>query len=241
MKHPEEVVRDFNKSDEEMLQQSDVLLSSFIKNKDAFIIRFPHLADPFATEWGNATKAAREILPDYASLAAQTSESDSLEMLMDEGRNLFQMLMLYTQLAFPNHALALRTMGQSQYEASRKSQLKLPALLRTANKEASKPEYKVALMDKGMTEAEINSLKTLADRIVNQDLALQNAKKERSLDANERITALNKIWERMALVCNCAKLIFQNDASRYNLFLLSDSDSNASKTEETTTHLENAK
>lgn len=95
-------------------------------------------------------------------------------------------------------------MGQSQYEAASRSHLKLPILLRNAGTEASKPEYKTALMEKGMTELEISSLKTLADKIVNQDLALQNAKKERSLDANERITALNNIWAKMALVCNCA-------------------------------------
>jgi len=222
MKHPEEVVRLFNKSDEEMLQQSDVKLASFIKNKPAFLTRFPKLDDPFAAVWANNITTARKILPDYASVTTQIGESDLLEILMNEGRNLFQMLMLYTQLAFPNHAIALRTMGQSQYESSSKNHLKLPNLLLKAHKEASKPEYKVALMDKGMTESDIDMLKTLADKIINQDLALQNAKKDRSHDANERIIAMNTVWENMATVCQCAKLVFQNDATRYDLFLLSD-------------------
>lgn len=88
------------------------------------------------------------------------------------------MLMLYTQLAFPNQQWHFVD-GGTQYESARKSRLKLTALLRKAFNEASKPEYKIALMDKGMTESEIDTLKSLADRIVNQDLALQNAKKER--------------------------------------------------------------
>ncbi len=222
MKHPEEVVRLFNKSDEEMLQQSDVKLTSFIKNKPAFLARFPKLDDPFAAVWANNITTAREILPDYASVSTQTGESDLLEILMNEGRNLYQMLMLYTQLAFPNHAIALRTMGQAQYESSSRNHLKLPNLLLKAHKEASKPEYKAALMDKGMTESDIDMLKSLADKIVNQDLALQHAKKGRSLDANERIIAMNTVWETTALVCQCAKLVFQNDATRYDLFLLSD-------------------
>ena len=222
MKHPEEVVRLFNKSDEEMLQQSDVKLASFTKNKPAFLARFPKLADPFAAVWANSITTAREILPDYASVTNQTGESDSLEILMNEGRNLFQMLMLYTQLAFPNHAIALRAMGQSQYESSSRNHLKLPVLLRKAYTEASKAEYKEALMDKGMTEPEIEMLNTLADKIVKQDAALQNAKEDRSVDANERIVAMNTVWEKTALVCQCAKLVFQNDATRYDLFLLSD-------------------
>jgi len=224
MKHPDEVLRLFNKSDDEMLQQADVKLASFIKNQPAFVARFPQLAEPFSAEWAADIKAARNILPDYASVAEQTNESDKLEVLMNEGRNLFQMLMLYAQLAFPNHVIALRSMGQSQYESSSRNHLKFPVLLRKAYTEASKAEYKAALIDKGMTELEIDTLNTLADKIVKQDLAVQNAKKDRSLDANERIITLNMVWEKMGLVCQCAKLVFQKDATRYALFLLSDNE-----------------
>lgn len=224
MDHPEEVVRLFNKSDEEMLLQSDLKLASFIKNKGAFVARFPQLADPYAIDWAQLTKAAREILPDYASVTNQTSQSDALEILMDVGRNLFQMLMLYTELAFPNHAITLRVMGQEQYKTASRNHLLLPLLLRKAHKEASKPEYKAALMDKGMTEAEIDSLKTLSEKIANQTFAFQSSRDDRSLDANERIIAMNSVWEKMALVCQCAKLVFQKDAARYALFLLSDNE-----------------
>lgn len=224
MDHPEEVVRLFNKSDEEMLLQSDLKLASFIKNKGAFVARFPQLADPYAIDWAQLTKTAREILPDYASVTNQTSQSDALEILMDVGRNLFQMLMLYTELAFPNHAITLRVMGQEQYKTASRNYLLLPLLLRKAHKEASKPEYKAALMDKGMTEAEIESLKTLSEKIANQTFAFQSSRDDRSLDANERIIAMNSVWEKMALVCQCAKLVFQKDATRYAMFLLSENE-----------------
>jgi len=222
MNHPEEVVRLFNKSDEEMLLQSELKLASFIKNKRPFVARFPQLADPYAMDWANLIKTAREILPDYASVTNQTSQSDALEIMMNEGRNLFQMLMLYTELAFPNHAITLRLMGQEQYETASRNHLLLPLLLRKAYKEASKPEYKAALMDKGMTEVEIDSLKTLADKIADQTIAFQSSRDDRSLDANERIIAMNNVWEKMALVCQCAKLVFQKDAARFALFLLTE-------------------
>ena len=224
MKHPEKVLRDYKKSDDEMLQQSDSKLASFIKNKSLFVKRFPQLADPYANNWADAISTARNIDPDYASVANQTTESDELEKLMDDGRNLFQMLMLYAQLAFPGHVLALRAMGQSQYESASRNPLKLAKLLRTAGKEASKDKYKPALLNKGMTEEEISSLETMADKIIDQSSAVDNAKKDRSFDADERITMLNAVWEKTTLVCNCAKLLFQKDAARYALFLLTDGD-----------------
>jgi len=227
MKHPEEVKRLFTKTDEEALQQSDVLFNSFVANKSQFVGRFPDLNDPFSLNWSAATAAARALPPDYASVAGQANETTVLETLMEQGRTLFQTVMLYTQLAFPNDPAILRLFGQPQYNAVRTSQLKFPVLLRTTYAQVSKPEYKTALMAKGLKDAEITLLNSLADSIVNQDVVQQNAKKARSLATSERIAAMNAVWEKMATVCQCAKLVFQNDAARYNLFLLTESETPA--------------
>ncbi len=223
MRHPEEVLRIFHRTDEEVLQQSDLKLASFLENKNVFIERFPQFADPFAADWATATANARSIPPDYVSVSNQSGETEALMKMMENGRNLYQTLVLYTQLAFPGNVAMLRIMGHSQYDSARTNQLKLPVLLKTAYSQASLPENKQALMMQGMKESEIESLLTLAESIINQEIVQQNAKKGRTLDANKRITALNLVWSKMSLVCQCAKLLFQNDAIRYNLFLLSDS------------------
>ena len=235
MKRPEEVNRIFTKSDDEVLQQSNVKLGSFEENKGKFVERFPQLADPYAEEWSEAISNARRILPDYASVANQHKETDALNTLIEKGANLYQTMLLYVRLAFPNDAMVLRIFGQHQYDAARKSQLKLPILLTTGYTQASKPEYKSALMEKGMKEAEIDALKTMAESISNQGKAQEKAIKDRTLDKNERITALNLVWAKTALVCQCAKLVFQNDATRYNLFLLSDGNNPTGKPDETPT------
>src|SRR5690606_22490322 len=144
MKHPEEVKRLFGKTDDEVLQQSDVLFDSFMANQGQFVARFPDLGESFASNWSEATAIARSLPPDYSVVAGQANETSVLENLMDEGRNLFQTVMLYTQLAFPGNPAILRLFGQQQYDAARTSQLKLPVLLRTAYAQVSNPEYKTA-------------------------------------------------------------------------------------------------
>jgi len=233
MKRPEEVNRNFTKSDDEVLQQSDVKLGSFEVNKGKFIERFPQLADPFAEEWCDAISNARRILPDYASVANQSKETDALNTLIEKGANLYQTLLLYVRLAFPNDAMVLRIFGQHQYDAARKSQLKLPILLTTGYTQASKPEYISALMGKGMKRLEIDALKIMAESIINQGKMQEKAIKDRTLDKNERVTALNLVWAKMALVCQCAKLVFQNDSTRYNQFLLSNEANPSEKPDET--------
>jgi hypothetical protein len=222
MKHPELVLRSFKKSDEEMLQEAEVKLALFIEKKGSFTARFPNLADPFAATWTTTIATARDMVPDYESVANQSDKTTTLEALMDQGRTLFQTLMLYTQIAFPKNASLLKLMGQSQYDSARKSQLKFPILLRTAYGMASKPEYKPALIAGGMKETDIALLETLAKSIVDQDVAQEKSIIDRSIDSSQRILAMNAVWENMALVCQCAKLVFQNDAALYNLFLLDD-------------------
>ena len=222
MRHPEEVLRIFHRTDEEVLQQSDLKLASFLENKILFIERFPQFVDPFAGDWATATAIARSIPPDYVSVSNQSGETEALMKLMENGRNLYQTLILYTQLAFPGNAAMLRIMGHAEYDSARTNQLKLPILLKTAYSQASLPDNKQALLMQGMKESEIESLLSLTESIINQEIVQQKAKKERTLDANKRITALNLVWSKMSLVCQCAKLLFQNDALQYNLFLLND-------------------
>lgn len=224
MKHPEEEVRLFKKTDEEALQQSDVLFDSFLANKSQFVERFSDLDDPFAAEWTAAATTARALPPDYVSVNEQANETTVLENLMEQGRGLFQSVILYAQLAFPDDRAVLRLFGQQQYNSARTSQLKLPVLLRSTYTQVSKPEYKTALLAKGLKDAEITLLDSLAGAIIAQDIIQQNAKKARMLATNHRIVTMNTVWEKMALVCQCAKLVFQNDAAKYNLFLLTESE-----------------
>jgi len=224
MKHPEELKRLFTKPDEEVLQQSEVQLNSFQENKEAFVVRFPQLADPFAEEWGTSISTARGFIPDFETVNEQANETQILDSLMEDGRNHFQTVILYVQLAFPGNSAVLRLFGQPQYHAARNSQLKLPVLLRSAYNQASKEEYRPALLAKGLKEEEIEMLNGLAGNIIEQDIAQQKAKKARSLAASVRIETMNAVWEKMATVCQCAKLVFQNDAARYNLFLLTNAE-----------------
>ena len=229
MARSEKVVRLFRKSDEEVLQQSDVLMDSFLANKSQFVERFSDLADPFALEWATATTTARELPSDYEMVNEQAKATQNMKTLMQQGRNLFLTVMLYTQLAFPDDRAVLQLFGQPQYHGVRNNHLKLPVLLRSTFTQVSKPEYKTALLSKGMKEAEIDSLDSLAGEIIAQNDIQQNAKKARLLATNQRIAAMNVVWKKMALVCQCAKLVFQDDAAKYNLFLLSDGKSQAPK------------
>jgi len=212
------------------LLQSAVQIDSFQENKEAFVARFPQLADPFAEEWAATTSTARGFIPDFEAVNEQANETQILEMLMGQGQNHFQTVMLYAQIAFPDNPAVMHLFGRSQYDSVRDSHVLLPNLLRSTYNQVSKEEYRPALLAKGLKEEEIEMLNGLATDIVEQDIVQQKAKKTRTMAANKRIEAMNAVWEKMAMVCQCAKLVFQNDAAKYNLFLLTDAETPAKET-----------
>ena len=220
MKRAKVVKRNFNMSDGVMLQLSKLRLALFIEYKSLFIERFPLFVDPFAANWEAAIEYAYDMPTDFSVTAIQKGESRTLNGLMSRGRNLYQTLIVYTQLAFPDDAMMLKLMGQPQYEKARKSNVKLPLLLSSAFAQASKPEIKVALMTKGMKEAEISELETHPELIVKQHGVFKKAKKERSKQAKLRIVAMNAVWASTTLVCQCANLVFVDDATRYKMFVI---------------------
>lgn len=222
MARTEKVLRLYKKPDEEVLQQSDVLIESFLANKSRFTERFFDLNDPFVQEWTAATNFAKKLPPDYVTVNEQANETKILKTLMQQGRNLFQTVILYARLAFPDDGAVLQLFGQPQYRGVRSNHLKLPLLLRSAFTQVSKPEYKPALLAKGLKEAEIALLDSLAGAIIAQGDVQQNAKKARLRATNQRIIAMNVVWEKMSLVCRCAKLLFHDDVARYNLFRIID-------------------
>jgi hypothetical protein len=170
MKHPEEVKRLFTKPDGEVLLQSSVQLSSFQENKEAFVARFPELEDPFADEWATATTTARGLIPDFEAVNEQANETEILETMMGQGQNLFQTVMLYAQIAFPDNPTVMHLFGQSQYNSVRDSHAQLPKLLRSTYNQVSKDEYKPALLAKGLKEEEIEMLNGLAEDIIAQNI-----------------------------------------------------------------------
>lgn len=163
----------------------------------AFSARFPDLGRNFATEWAAKATLARSIAPDFAVVADQSAETQKLETLMEQGRNLFQATMLFVQLAYPNDPATYRLFGQPQYDAMRTNQLKFPVLLRTMYAQASKETVKAALMAKGLKEEEIAALDTTAQAIIDQNAAQSNSKKSRTMAAADRIRALNSVWGKM--------------------------------------------
>lgn len=224
--------RRYKNTDAGLLQQSLTMHAAFEENKQAFVDRFPDLADPFADNWLAATNSAGAITSDFQKQAVIMQKTTALVGLMEEARQVLQTLFTYGSLAFPGDAAMARALGKNEYSKSKGNQAKMPLLLRMAHQQASKPDVKALLLAKGMKETEIARMIELSELLSETDVNQEGNKSSRTINTAVRIDAMNTVFGFMQQVNTASKLVFASDAARLAIFKLRDGSPRARKTGE---------
>jgi hypothetical protein len=220
MTNSDEVKRDYNKPDDKVIEQGDLMNAAFDERKDAFVKKYPDLDEPFNTDWRNDIEVARSFTSDADNVSLTALATQQLTTEMTNGRNILQDVFIYVEHAFPGDAAMLNLFGKKDYPKMRNSQTLLPQLLDRAFTSYNNPGYKPLLVNKGLTETEAAKINTSALEIIRLNKKQELLKKARGLSKRDRIIVLNRIWAKMSYVSECAKSIYRDDAETRKLFNL---------------------
>ncbi len=80
--------------------------------------------------------------------------------------------------------------------------------------------HSVKLIEAGFTQAKIDGIAALKEKLAAADNAQEMAKKKRPSVTQERIATLNKCYEILQQVSKAGKIIFANDRAKYDQYLL---------------------
>lgn len=220
MRHAEEIRRIYIKSDEEMLQQAQVMHDNFVNDQIAFVAKLPELATPFETLWQSEIDAAQAIAPDSTVVDYLQILTHNAQQELYNAQDLFQVLMFYAKRAYPKELEIQNSFGADKYKKSRNSQLKMIDLMEQAHTAAIEPDNTAALIAKGYTQVQINNLLIIRDSLYEKNSLQENAKNNRLMSTYDRITALNNVWGRMVLVSDASKLVFKDNYTKIRQYLL---------------------
>ncbi|MCK9617176.1 MAG: hypothetical protein M0R21_05010 [Lentimicrobiaceae bacterium] len=220
MTNSDEVKRDYNKPDDKVIEQGDLMNAAFDERRDAFVKKYPDLDGPFNTDWRNDIEVARSFTSDADNVSLTALATQQLTTEMTNGRNILQDVFIYVEHAFPGNAAMLNLFGKKDYLKMRNSQTLLPQLLDRAFTSYKNPDYKPLLVNKGLTETEAAKINTSAQAIIRLNKKQELLKKARGLSKRDRIIVLNRIWAKMSYVSECAKSIYRDDAETRKLFNL---------------------
>ena len=212
--------RKFKKSFDEALMQGYVFHGLFLEDLTAFSDFSASFADPFAADFLAEIQAADDFPTIENDRAEQGIYGSAVDGAMANGRAQFQKLIFHVEDAFPDNEAVLKLFGADDYDAARKSVLKMINLLQAAYKTAMKPAYNAQLLAVGFTAPEIDKLKNFADDLLVKNQDYEEYQRKTFSRTEDKVNAFNTMWDRMAKISDASKLIFRESPARVQMYLL---------------------
>lgn len=220
MKQSSTVVRDYIKSDDKLIEQSQVISTTFMEHETEFSDAFTDLASPFGTEWETLNQEAVITLTDVAIADRLQVITDEVNKSLLQAIDLYQIIMVYARIAYSNDRAKLKAFGSESYGTAKRSQVKMIKLLTEMYDTINLPQVKPVLLAKGLKQTQIDSLNQLLLEINGKNRMQEKYKNDRLVLTQERIMKYNELWRRMSLVCEAAKVVFRNNPAMLRIFRL---------------------
>ncbi|MBI5215067.1 MAG: hypothetical protein HY960_04890 [Ignavibacteriae bacterium] len=215
---PNEVVRIYKIDDAKMLEISKEKHAAFTEYNSDFQNYNIKYKSPYGSDWLADITAAEATEQDSSIRAELTGATTSVKTLMTSCGSAFQLFKPFVLDAFPNNLAKQKEFGFDDYEEAIRSQPKLILFMKKVSMAAVK--YTPELLAANCTQARIDELASLHTQLDSANTSQEVEKDHRTVEAQDRILLLNKVWERTSDVANIGKLLYANDYARYQRFVL---------------------
>ncbi|MCD4819781.1 MAG: hypothetical protein K8S23_13940 [Candidatus Cloacimonetes bacterium] len=224
MKRPTEPVRSYNFTDGEMFEKANVIKVCFTADMTDFSNFDADFNQTYLDDLTAKILSANKVPQDNQVIDQLAQKTDLVEKIMDECRIATQKSKYFIEKAFPNNRSKWNEFGYNDYQEARNSQLKMIQYMKVVC--AVSNTNKDALLAVGFTQANIDELNTLSSQLDAANIDQQVFMKERTTLANQRVELMNKVWEVIQHICKVGKIIYADDYSRYQQYVMYEKRSN---------------
>ncbi len=215
-----EIRRKYNKSDDLMLEQAQIFHDLLTLDLADFSAEFTSFTAGFVTGFQSAIDAALAIPLSEFELGQLESYTEDVENAMEACRVQYQRLLRYVRIIYPNSPGKVAVFDPDGYEAIRKSQTRMYPFMTNAYSFANAAPYKALLIAEGFVQTEIDKLETLAEALYDANKTQELYRKELLSKTEERVEALNEVWEIMVKISNASKQVYEESYAKQQQYLL---------------------
>jgi len=218
MTRPNQIDRNFAISDSEMIVASGVYRTLFIEDKADFIQFDASFADPYADSWGAAITLAETISQDAELIDQMAQLTAIVNAKMKEAQDYYHKAKYYMEKAFPNNAPIQNEFGRNDYDKARNSTPKLVTFMQALSTAITK--YETQLLAAGCTQEFMDEAENVLDDLRSAENNQEVFKKTRPVETQARLQSMNSCWNYSKDVCRAGKIIYSNNAAKYNQYIL---------------------
>ncbi len=220
MKKAKELKRKYSKSDLVMLVQGRVFYTSLLENIADFTALYPFINTAFLTAFLVKIVIAENYITDSENQDDTHVETTAVDVDMENGRNMVQILFSYVEFAFPGNSAVQKEFGMEEYSEVNKFAYKFPHFLERAHSKAAIPAYAAALLTKGWTVTNQTALATLIAKLKTDSETQQDDISDRGSVTQTRIANNNNVWDDMDTISTCSKKVYYDNYAMTQKFLL---------------------
>ena len=218
MTKPKEVNRIYTISDSEMVVASGVYKAIFTEDKLDFSQFDSSFADPYVDSWDAAIISAETVAQDAELIDQMAQLTAIVNEKMKEAQEYYHRIKYYMEKAFPNNIAIQNEFGRNDYEKARNSTPKLIAFMTALSKAITK--YNTELLASGCAEEYLLEAPTKLEDLRTAENNQELFKKTRPVETQKRLELLNSCWVFSKNVCKAGKIIYSDNAAKYNQYLL---------------------
>lgn len=220
----ETITRIYKTSDPFMQEFTKTMREHFVEDQAAFATFDPDFANPYEEVWLTAINTSGAQPTDEIVIDQLTQLTADVEAAMTNARNKFQDSKYFIEKAFPNNVPVWNEFGYDNYNGIRLDQRGMIEFMKLLHTTATK--YAAELTTAGYNAAAIAEIETLMVALDTANTTQEKFKGDRGVITQTRISAHNALWDITTRTSKAGKVVFRNDAARYNLCLLPASDEN---------------
>lgn len=217
----EEITRDYNLSDEDVLVIGQTMVDNLVAEQAAFTASFSHCTE-------EETQAFQAAVTTAGALPLDNEVMDNVQVLTADlaaqvklGGQVLSSLGRYAIEAYPTDERRQRVFGQDDWDEARNDTEKMRDALEHAYNMVTDEDYKETLDAAGFKEDKRELLIETAKSITEKQRLQKKAQSNRPVDTQDRIASYNIVWAWMRKTNNRAQEVWKDDFARrkrYNLY-----------------------
>jgi len=214
------IKKNYNMDEDVLLERAQLFHDTLTLELADFTAQFPWLDAPWVANFQTETDAADDFPKDIDVTLDIEIKTGDVVMAMSQGRSALDRLGTYAKLAWPADLKRQTSFGQEGWTKAKRNTLDLKEALQTAHRKAENAALKTELLDKGMTQPDIDLLDSTADEIETKNSTQELGKSGRKVQTGDRTRLHNAVYATMKTINNCAQLVWADDEVRkaqYNL------------------------
>ena len=194
--------------------------SEFLRSKEKFTQFSLMFEDPFSENFLNYIKTADS----FPTIDSNYNHSKVLFLELQDylkvSQGVYQKLIAYLKLIYPNSESILNAFGKKTYNVARRTPSKMRELLEVSYNTANDEPYKSDLIAGGFSQSNIDGLLATAN-MLNEKLLVHHEYMNNSFAMTaERIDLHNRVWTEMMKINKASKFVYADSPAMIEYFTL---------------------